>query len=383
MSGIVRYRVKGSAKTKTVVVNEGPSISPSLYISYLSRPLYTLTKSDIGASEIISIRQNEDFTYPFFDGVGVASEADEDENWGIEYLRGNEFYQHGLRGSGIRVGIADTGLDVSHPCFRDLDLKKFVDIDRVTGVRHEVPPIDSKWHGTFCTAILAGKKNNSFERGLADQVQLYVAKVFNKFNSSLTAVHSAFEFFIENKVHIVSFSMGSPNKESIWADIVRDYLDTGGIVVAGIGNDYLGTGPTISPANYPLTGVIAVGAHDHESNIWERSGGGVLNWAGDEAFGGYASVTKPDVSAPGVGICSVAEEQRFRISNGTSFATPHVAGLLACIWSADTSQSRDEVIQKYEQMLTDKGVTGHDERFGRGVIDTSPFLQNILHGNPD
>lgn len=376
-SAIVKYKRRYSGAVRSLIVSEGEKRVFSDHRRTIPRSPFDIRVSDLndmGDVEILSVTKNRFFEYPFGGDVGTVSDVQEDDNWGIEYLDGHKWRDKGFRGNGIRVGIADTGLDVTHPCFNQLRLRSFVDIDRGTGLQVEVSPNDSQWHGTFCTAILAGKKINQFERGLADEADLFVAKIFNRFNSSLVAVHSAFEYFIKNDVKIVSLSFGAPNKEDVWAEVVAEYLETGGIVVAGIGNDYTGEAPTISPGNYPLNGLLAVGAHDYELNVWEKSGGGVVDWKGSSSFEGIAPLVKPELCAPGAGIVSIGNNQEFRIGTGTSFATPHVSALLACLWSANPMLSRDEIISELLSSLNDRGAPGRDERYGLGSIEPAKLL---------
>jgi subtilisin len=326
--------------------------------------------------EIIDIIENKFFDYPFDFGIDTVSEVDPAPNWGFDYLAGQTFHDLELRGRDIRVAIIDSGIDTAHPCFRDLRLVEFVDIDRGDGTRIVSSPFDSMWHGTFCAAILAGKETNGLQRGLATESDFFIAKVFNEFNSSYAAVYSALEWCIEKRVHIVSISMGAGNKERVWLEIVQRFLESGGIIVAGIGNEFNTLAPTIAPGNYPFSGIVAVGAHDIEDHIWQKSGGAILDWSDETGETYYDAVIKPDVVAPGVAITSIGEAGAYRRGSGTSFATPHVAGVLACLWGQDNLQTRDDVLNRFSRMVKDDGAAGHDVRFGKGRINITS--NNIL-----
>jgi minor extracellular protease Epr len=326
----------------------------------------------LGIENLVSIEENKEFEYEYKSDIIVIGEPPEEANWGIDFLGESQWASRSSRGLGVSVGVADTGLDLSHPCFDGLRIKEFVDIDRATGARVPSVPYDSQWHGTFCTAILSGVKSNGVKRGLASQVDLFAAKVFNKFNSSTVAIHSAFEFFIENRVKIACFSLGAP-KENIWLAIAQEYLETGGIIVAGIGNDYGGSASTISPANYPLSGLIAVGAHDVESNVWEKSGGDKIAYNLPD-MNLQTEVIKPDICAPGVGIVSIGNAGKPRIESGTSFAVPHVAGILACMWGDRPLLKRNELLSEFFEAIKDEGDPGLDIRFGMGVIDATKLF---------
>jgi subtilisin family serine protease len=327
---------------------------------------------------VLNVIENKIFVYPFRYPPGPVGPIDEADNWGSVYL-GERFLEgKNFTGAGVRVGIADSGLDLTSACFRQLKLKKFVEIDKDTGRITEKTPTDSQWHGTFCTAILAGTKTHNFYRGMAPEVDLYVAKIFdNHWSSSIASVHRAFEFFIENKVNIVSMSLGCPNTEPAWAPIIKAYVGAGGILIAGIGNDYGGGGPTISPGNYPLPGIMGIGAHDDKGVVWAKSGGGRVKWESEVFAPVEREVIKPDLVAPGVGIMSIGRERKMDVSEGTSFATPHVSGLAACIQSAKPDWAGKQVLDAVMKHCIEKGNPGKNERYGMGIIDVRALFKDL------
>jgi subtilisin family serine protease len=279
----------------------------------------------------------------------------------------------------FKVGILDSGLDLTHPCFQGLKLSEFVTVDKDTGTITECPPNDSQWHGTFCAAILAGHIANNFLRGVAPAIELFAAQVFDaKWGSSTASVHNALEWCIQKNVKIVSFSLGIPNQDDVWSAVVEEYLATGGVLVAGIGNDYGGDAPTISPGNYPLDGIVSVGAHDSTGNVWPQSGGGTVSWNPGSFGGSVISEVNPELVAPGVSITSVGKAGAMEIGDGTSFATPHVAGLLAAIWGCNPGWSRDQVIQKLFSHLVGSGESGKSDRYGFGKIDADALYSDLI-----
>lgn len=329
--------------------------------------------------EIVSVRENEYFTFPFKYPVKPVGPIDEDDNWGSVFLSVKRLRDIGATGAGVRVGIIDSGIDTSHGCFGGINLAKFVEIDKDSGSVNETVPYDSQWHGTFCTAILAGRSNKGRERGLAPDAQLYVAKVFDKqWASSLVSVENAFRFCIDNKVRVISMSLGIPNQDDVWIPVVTEFIETGGILVSGIGNDFGGEGPTISPGNYPLRGILSVGAHSIDQKIWKSSGGGEISWPDAEDPSGSVVVIKPDLVAPGVGIMSVGKNAEMEVSEGTSFSAPHIAGLVACIWGIRPKWTAEQVLKLILENLHDHGQVGKDIRFGNGIIDADALCLELI-----
>jgi len=258
--------------------------------------------------------------------------------WAYESTQIRELNEAGLDGSGVRVCIVDTGVDISHPDLAGVNLVGFKDfIDGTTGVPHDNDNKQS--HGTMMVGILAA--NGSF-RGAAPGIQLIVAAALDSEGSSGSeaAVSDAIEWcWVEMGADIISLSLGGkPDLISTFGSstelAVNSALDNGVFVVAAAGN-HGGTGqdyPDVTvPAN--VDGVIAVGAIQRNGTLWsDSSAGSATNHDGSLRIWPNQ---KPEVVAPGVQIHStfVSEEigATWSRSDGTSDSTVFVTGALALI----------------------------------------------------
>jgi hypothetical protein len=104
---------------------------------------------------------------------------------------------------------------------------------------------------------------------------------------------------------------------------------------------------------------FAVGAIDAVDGIAQFSGQGPSACTGS---------TKPDLSAPGVGIRS-AVPGGYSVFSGTSMATPHVTGAVAVLRSIDTALGVQELEDVLRRTAVDLGTSGPDNGFGRGRLD--------------
>jgi len=127
--------------------------------------------------------------------------------------------------------------------------------------------------------------------------------------------------------HVVNNSWGCPEFEGCATDTLRlavEALRAAGIMmVVSAGND----GPAcasaaVPPANYDAA--FSVGATDNSGQV-----------ASFSSRGPAGELIKPDVSAPGSNIRSSLPGGGYGTASGTSMAGPHVAGLVALLWSAD------------------------------------------------
>jgi subtilisin family serine protease len=131
----------------------------------------------------------------------------------------------------------------------------------------------------------------------------------------------------ERAPHVLTNSWGCPGIEGCDEGALRPataaLAAAGVFFVAAAGN----TGPFCSsiddpPAPYP--DVFTVGAVDRDANVTEFSSRGPVG-----------GVAKPDVVAPGDGVLSAMPGGTYAELAGTSMATPHVAGVVALMWSTN------------------------------------------------
>ncbi len=242
-------------------------------------------------------------------------------------------WQAGYTGSGVTVGLLDTGVKADHP-----DLAgKVVAARDFTGTRPDAS--DDLGHGTHVAGIIAGTgaASGGRYRGVAPDARLISGKVCVAYGCPESAVIAGMEW-IAPQVPVVNLSLGGDATDG--TDPLSQAVNTltaqyGTLFVAPAGNDRTLDLPEPLPVVAPAAAdaALAVGsvsATDVTSPFSNRG----------PRLGDYA--VKPDLSAPGEGIVSArapgtrdgdaapVDADYARLS-GTSMAAPHVAGVAALL----------------------------------------------------
>jgi len=251
-------------------------------------------------------------------------------------------------GAGVDICILDTGFYSAHPDFegRNIVGRSFVD--------GEAWDKDGSGHGTHCTGTAAGfqSKETGMRYGVAHGANIFIAKVLSDQGSgSTTGIIDAIDHCIEKGYKIISMSLGSPvnigeSPSLIFERIGESALANNCLIIAAAGNDSSRPNlpkPVSSPAN--AQSIMAVAALNQSLKVAKFSNGGI-----NPSDGG-----RIDVAAPGVGVHSSysinasGNPGLYATLNGTSMATPHVAGIAALYWEAFPNATATEIWLKLEK----------------------------------
>lgn len=261
--------------------------------------------------------------------------------WGISHVKGTDVQQTGIYGSGVKVGVIDSGIDYTH---EDLQV-----VGGVTFVQGTTDFIDDNGHGTHVAGTIAATNNSLGVLGIAPLSQLYGIKVLDQNgNGSYSDVAAGIEWAISNQMDIINMSLGGSSSSFTLQSVVDNAYNAGILIVGAAGNNGYDKKSTITyPAKYDS--VIAVGAVDQQ-NI--------------RAY--FSSVGRElELMAPGVDIESTVLGG-YGYYNGTSMAAPNVSGIAALIWEANPELSN----VKLRNTLNETAVSlGKSFYYGNGLID--------------
>ena len=253
-------------------------------------------------------------------------------------------YQEVYRGQGVRIGILDSGIDLSHP-----DLTAQIDLGLGKNCVGPGPPQDGFGHGTHVAGTAAAPLNGIGVVGVAPESTLVPIKVLDDSGAgSVALLLCGIEHLIglmtdgdpTNDIPIANMSLGA---DGVAGTCVTDPLHEaicrgsaeGIIFVAAAGNS-AANAATVRPAAYPE--VIAVSAlADFDGEPGGAAGCFfVPDIECDDAFASFSNFgAVVDVTAPGVYILSTATGGSYQNASGTSMAAPHVAGVIALMKAVD------------------------------------------------
>lgn len=295
----------------------------------------------------------------------------------------------GLTGSGVTVGVVDSGCDASHPDLADhvvhnvkLYSAEYVNIPPDSSNTIVVPVEEGPYqntdlgsgHGTHVAGIIAADSTTAPDGsrfGVAPDAQLVCYSIGEILFT--TAVVTAYDHMLDQPdlwgIDVINNSWGNSFRMFDPRDpvhvVTRAVADQGAVVVFAAGNSgdedaEMGLNP-FSSAPWVIS--VAAGTLDHHragfsSNglVFDNSEPVTVGAGGHTAFSGdRIGVYHPDVTAPGQSISSTCDTAGTVIgpcpppnygndvASGTSMASPHVAGAVAVLLQANPGLSVDQV----------------------------------------
>jgi subtilisin family serine protease len=253
----------------------------------------------------------------------------------------------------VRVAVVDNGCDYSHPDlaseFTPGDLGyDFVDNDN--DPRPQDTAVGESFHGTHVAGIIAATRNNGIGIAGWAQCQLLAVRVLNDSGSGTTdVVASGVRWAVDHGARVINMSLTS-SANSTPLDQACEYARQNNVVVvAASGND--GASTVGFPA--ALGPCIAVGAESDASLL--------------ASFSNYGP--EQELVAPGTAILSCRPGRDYTFADGTSMASPQVAGVAALLLARNWGLSAVEVRAILDASAVDMGSPGQDTKYGYGLVN--------------
>jgi len=295
--------------------------------------------------------------------------------WQYIATRENEVPEDVLRAaSAIKIGVVDTGADVTHP---DLAAKSPETWDVV---HHRTSVRDNDGHGTFVSSLATGSVDNG--EGIAgfggDAHLLMIRAVGAGDSFSDVDEAAAIIYAVDHGAKIVNLSIGGEGTSALEQKAVLYAASHNVLLVAAAGNEY----EVGNRIEYPAAALqppgsngqggfgLSVGASTiaGQRAFFSNTGSQIsLAAPGENVFGDLASTSSkewwPRYALPG------SQAGLYGWSSGTSFSSPEVAGAAALVWSANPLLTAQQVAAILK--ATASGNGRWNPRLGYGVIDVA------------
>jgi subtilisin family serine protease len=376
---ITRVGKQSTAGTQYTPLWASSSIALDLTREQLKR-----LPEEVGANLIADIYPNRTLRVPPVQKLDTLPPEVADNRvsaWGLEKTGAMACWgAYEARGAGVKVAVLDTGVDAKHPDLKD-KIAGFCEVS-ADGRRVEEPAKeswrDSAEHGTHCCGTVVGGRASGRWIGMAPNAKILAAMVLKNGIGTDAQILKGMEWAINKGADVISMSLGglrlSPDVLDTYTRTIINANRLGIPVVIAIGNE--GSQTSGSPGNDYFA--FTVGATDLKDRAAGFSGGRTQVIAASryiEEENLPLVYSKPDISAPGVAVYSCIPRGKYAAWNGTSMATPHVAGALALLISKLKPDAIPTAHRAYvlQSMLTGAGVelgeSGQNHRFGYGRLD--------------
>ncbi len=280
-----------------------------------------------------------------------------DNTWGVSRIGVNPLHDRGNKGSGIKVAVLDTGIDLNHP---DLKYDPACSMSFVDGETLD----DGNSHGTHVAGTIAALDNDIGVVGIAPESTLCIYKVLNNTGGgNYSDVIAALQEAVDEGVHITNNSYGSSGDPGLTVKAAFDNTYAAGVLnigAAGNSGNVLGIGENcIYPARWQS--VIAVAATTQSDSRSSFS----------------STCPEVELAAPGDQINSTIPSGSYGLKSGTSMASPHVAGTAALIQVAHPTWTNVDIREQLQNTSIDIGESGRDTLLGFGLISAINAVGNV------
>lgn len=285
--------------------------------------------------------------------------------WGVQNVNAPALWTLGFTGQNIVIGGLDTGIRWTHDTLRtryrgwsgsgaDHNYSWRDAIHSGGGVcgPNTTAPCDDSGHGTHTVGTVVGADGGTNQIGVAPGAKWIGCRNMDQGNGTPATYTECFQFAIAPtdlagnnpnpslRPHVLNNSWSCPASEGcvtrVELETIVNNTQAAGIFVAvsagnaGSGCSSVADPPSIYDASF------SVGATDMNNALAGFSSRGPSTYY-------TPSLLKPNISAPGVNVRSAtrASDTAFSNLSGTSMAAPHVAGVVALLWSARPQLARN------------------------------------------
>jgi subtilisin family serine protease len=267
--------------------------------------------------------------------AGASNDPSFEKQWGVNTVGAPAAWAK-TTGQGVRIGIVDTGIDLTHE-----DLAAHI-VESTSCLDTDGNPLkcagsaqDDFGHGTHVAGIAAAIKDNGVGvAGVAPDAELVVARVFKGATADSTDVVAGIKWVVDHGAKVVNLSLGGALfvvAATFGSDLkagVEYAWARGAVPVVASGNDDL-FGAGIGSSEYGDINALIVGATGHNDKVADYSSPtGNAKWALMAPGGTGGQVDADNIYST---LWAKGKKNHYGYLAGTSMAAPHVTGAVALL----------------------------------------------------
>ncbi|KJH73288.1 S8 family peptidase [Aliterella atlantica] len=343
--------------SNTPQLNSVFSVSDRLYVVKGDRNTLKSLKKSKFAKETEYIEPNYIYT-----ALEAPNDPDYGKQWNLRSINVEAAWNE-TKGKDVTVAVIDTGVSPV-PDLKDTTFVKGYDF-----VNDKVEADDDNGHGTHVAGTVAQSTNNNYGvAGIAYEASIMPLKVLSAYGGGTVAdIAESIRFAADNGADVINMSLGGGGESQVMKDAIDYAHNKGVVIIAAAGNESQNSASY--PARYQhVIGVAAIDAAGEKAPYSNFGAGVDISAPG----GSQAGLILQDTIDPETG---VAEIRGFQ---GTSMASPHVAGVAALIRASGVTQPDEvlAVLQKSARVIKDDNLN----YFGSGHLDAAAAVLTAQKG---
>ncbi|HEY9900180.1 MAG TPA: S8 family serine peptidase [Pantanalinema sp.] len=342
--GMPDFEQQGLSERNEVIVrfkpgSEGKDIGVPLVRELLlpRTKLFKVDSLEAQAALLRQLREDPDVEYAEPDytvhAAALPSDPKLGDLWAFTKVNMAGAWGTTLGDAAVKIAVIDTGVNYKHPDLADNCLVA----EGFDFQNYDTDPMDDEGHGTHVAGTIAAIANAQGVVGAAPGCKIIPIKALGLKGGASSAVASAIVHAVQKGAKVINLSLGSTTATQTERNAVDYAVGQGVIVVAAAGNSNT-TRPSY-PAGYPSA--ISVGATDRDDKRASFSN-----------YGPWVKLAAPGTEILSTDYFSSSTSGNYSIKQGTSMASPLVAGVAALM----RSQHADWTVQEIQQALVTTGV---------------------------